>query len=151
MEDTKKAQIIALKNYFGTAEHYDNDLIADAVGCSESYAKKFGRDDAGEVVNVEAARRGGRVPTSRKRAVRERDEFACVRCAATSSEASLEVHHVIPAANGGGHDMENLAMLCKECHAAAHGAHGRGTSETVYESRDEFWNEWIVESPSDNA
>ena len=35
-----------------------------------------------------------------------------------------EVHHIIPLADGGTHDDDNLMSLCKTCHAKIHGSRG---------------------------
>lgn len=50
--------------------------------------------------------------------VRRRDGNRCVHCGAGSP---LEVHHVVPLAEGGGNEPENLVTLCRRCHRADHG------------------------------
>ena len=45
-------------------------------------------------------------------AVRARDG-GCVRC---GPRAGLEVHHVVPLADGGSNSADNLVTLCRECH-----------------------------------
>jgi 5-methylcytosine-specific restriction endonuclease McrA len=42
-----------------------------------------------------------------------RDGHRCTRC---GSPEGLEVHHVIAAADGGATTMENLIVLCGDCH-----------------------------------
>jgi hypothetical protein len=42
-----------------------------------------------------------------------RDKFACVKCL---SNTQLECDHIIPLAEGGGHDVSNLRTLCYVCH-----------------------------------
>lgn len=55
-----------------------------------------------------------------REAVIERDEEVCMMCGATPSYGDeLEVHHIIPRAEGGSHHPLNLITLCKHCH------HGR--------------------------
>jgi 5-methylcytosine-specific restriction endonuclease McrA len=42
------------------------------------------------------------------------------RCASTSSNASLEPHHKVPAKAGGSDTLENCEILCKDCHKHRH-------------------------------
>ena len=42
----------------------------------------------------------------------------CVNCFSTKN---LEIHHIVPLANGGNHIPSNTVMLCRECHIKAHG------------------------------
>ncbi|WP_442809954.1 HNH endonuclease [Streptomyces sp. NBC_01197] len=42
-----------------------------------------------------------------------RDGFKCQRC---GSRENLEVDHLISVAKGGGWEMDNLLVLCHECH-----------------------------------
>jgi len=45
--------------------------------------------------------------------VRESAAFSCCRC----PEIGVEVHHIVPAAQGGPDTFENAAPLCPNCHA----------------------------------
>jgi hypothetical protein len=47
--------------------------------------------------------------------VMKRDGFACVRCGASGPGIKLEVHHIIPFAQGGSDGLDNLQTLCFEC------------------------------------
>jgi|GEM_PF-5319265 len=84
-----------------------------------------------------------RAPPALKREVRERDDGECVVCRAEGTV----VHHVIPHGQGGRHTKENLAMLCDRHHEYAHGRGNKqadSSYDTVeYDSREEFWNDWI--------
>jgi len=54
-----------------------------------------------------------------RKEVLERDDHKCQSCGATRSESrdTLDVHHIIPIAAGGGvFDVENLVSLCQKCH-----------------------------------
>ena len=42
----------------------------------------------------------------------------CVNC---GSEEGIELHHVVPLANGGSNRPSNIVPLCYKCHLAAHG------------------------------
>lgn len=46
----------------------------------------------------------------------QRDNGKCQWCGKGSPEVRLEVHHVIPVAQGGSDAIENLITLCIECH-----------------------------------
>ena len=53
----------------------------------------------------------------RRRAL-DRDNWRCVRC---ESPLDLEVHHVVPLAEGGpALALDNLSTLCMSCHLDAH-------------------------------
>lgn len=43
------------------------------------------------------------------------------RCANCGSDKNIEIHHIVPLANGGNHIFTNMVALCKECHLKAHG------------------------------
>ncbi len=45
----------------------------------------------------------------------KRDEFTCRYCGRKTPDAVLEVDHVIPVAEGGGDEMDNLVTACWEC------------------------------------
>ena len=51
--------------------------------------------------------------TSQRAAVRRRDVL-CVKCGAS---ARLEVDHIVPVAQGGRAELENLRLLCGDCHS----------------------------------
>ena len=42
------------------------------------------------------------------------------RCSKCGKAGALEVHHVKPLEQGGTNDLQNLAILCRGCHIAAH-------------------------------
>lgn len=45
----------------------------------------------------------------------KRDEFTCVYCGAHPPQAVMEIDHVVPVAEGGGNDIDNLATACWDC------------------------------------
>lgn len=61
-----------------------------------------------------------------------RDKFTCQDCgtfhamineygmAVPIDDGQLEVHHIVPVAQGGGDEPENLVTLCKDCHKRRH-------------------------------
>ena len=53
-----------------------------------------------------------------RRAALDRDGWRCTRC---GSPAELEVHHVLPLAQGGAAlDLANVETVCRGCHLGAH-------------------------------
>jgi rubrerythrin len=50
---------------------------------------------------------------ARKEKVFERDNWRCRQC---SSVLQLQVDHIVNRSCGGTHDMENLQVLCANCH-----------------------------------
>lgn len=55
----------------------------------------------------------------RRTKVKKRDGESCSRCFSTSKE--LHVHHKVPLSRGGTNKIENLVLLCKDCHSEEHG------------------------------
>ncbi len=48
-----------------------------------------------------------------------RDAFQCTECG-QGNLSELEVHHLKPRINGGGHELGNLKTLCWGCHSKIH-------------------------------
>jgi 5-methylcytosine-specific restriction endonuclease McrA/transposase len=102
----------------------------------ESTRRKMSRSSAGENNSNwrggYSRRYGAEWATARRRAL-DRD-VVCRHCGHDGSEYRLEVHHVIPvrafldsddARLTDAHDLENLVVLCKQCHPKAdHGKLG---------------------------
>ena len=141
---TQREAVIAIRTGFEPAlqRRLRSDIVADVVGCNESYAAEF------ELVTTQpfpivlkkehvARREMNALTESMRETVKERDDYNCVRCA---EGAELEVHHIVPIAQGGVTNLSNLATLCENCHEAAHG--GSYGSTVTYESQDTFWD-WI--------
>ena len=53
-----------------------------------------------------------------KSAVLSRDNYTCQICGV--KQAKLEVHHIRLRSEGGSNRMDNLVVLCKDCHAKVH-------------------------------
>ena len=136
--ETKKAKIKELKRSFPYLRG-NQSFLARCVDSSYSYVNQFDFDGENFI--------NKKIPKHIKRRTREKDNYQCVRC---GSDNSLQIHHIIPLARGGAHELENLATLCKNCHRLAHKGRpnengeiwGMKYSQTVYESENEFWNDW---------
>jgi len=60
--------------------------------------------------------------TTQRRKTLRRDNFQCQICGdtLTSPHTKLQVHHIIPRAEGGTDELDNLVTLCDLCHAVCH-------------------------------
>ena len=143
---TQRETVIAIRTGFEPAlqRRLRSDIVAEVVGCNESYAAEF------ELVTTQpfpivlkkehvARREMNALTESMRETVKERDGYKCVRC---TEGIELEVHHIIPIAQGGATNLSNLATLCEDCHEAAHG--GSYGPTVTYEAQDAFWD-WIAE------
>lgn len=59
------------------------------------------------------------IPAARRREVMERDDHRC-RVPGCRASRNLDVHHLIPRALGGGHELWNLLVLCSGHHRLHH-------------------------------
>lgn len=122
----------------------DREMVADAVGCSASYARRFSYDDdrgAYEKEWSEYNQREKVSPGTRTKII-NRDGGVCLRCG-LEDETELEVHHIFPVNKGGTKDDSNLATLCLHCHSAAH-AGSKTSGRTAY--AEGCFTEWINET-----
>lgn len=93
--------------------------------------KTTGRPDLGVGVYVLQADRQSpehdrKIPDNIRREVLRRDGYKCQECGWShiewnpSDPRHLELHHVIPHAQGGGNTVDNLRTLCTVCHDKLH-------------------------------
>lgn len=59
------------------------------------------------------------VPLAIKQDIYKRD-INCVNCNCEFEEYKMQVHHINPVSNDGNDDLENLILLCKDCHTNVH-------------------------------
>ena len=71
-----------------------------------------------EVYGVEYQHGDGEGFYNVKSAVLSRDNYTCQICGV--KQAKLEVHHIRSRSEGGSNRMDNLVVLCKDCHAKVH-------------------------------
>ena len=107
------------------------DTDGTAVSPHNWAIRQYQSDSSAERVNRyrERAGKNGQSPSAylkHRDAVLERDRYACVYC---GSEKNLVIDHVIPIAQGGGHEIENLATACKSCNS---GKAGRTPAQAGY-------------------
>ncbi len=55
---------------------------------------------------------------AQRKAIYRRDRYSCALC---DSNRGLQIHHVMPRAQGGGNQPDNLITVCWRCHAVLHG------------------------------
>ena len=73
-----------------------------------------------------------------KLTVKRKAAFRCCRC----HEIGIDIHHIVPEAEGGPDDIDNAAPLCQNCHARF-GANPEKQKE-IRQMRD-FWYEVVEE------
>lgn len=60
------------------------------------------------------------IPKKIEKKVYQEANSQCAFCDENNVE-SLQVHHMLPKANGGGDEFENLILVCASCHTKIHG------------------------------
>lgn len=152
-EESKRDRIAILFAVFDRAT--DASRTADAVDCSVQHVRRFTYDsETGKTryKEWERKRKQNQVAEPQYDRIRERDGDKCVRCgtmedhddADEPGERTLLVHHIIPVANGGTGDDDNLALLCPPCHELVHDERGAGA--VIYDHPSEFWR-WADAGP----
>lgn len=128
--ETYEVQICRLHEY--CEQKIESELVAKAVGCSPSYARRFSYDDerGGFQKEWSKSNQNEKVSPGARTKIINRDGGSCLRCG-LENEAGLEVHHILPISQGGTNDDSNLATLCPHCHEAAHGG-SKTSGKTVY-------------------
>ena len=48
----------------------------------------------------------------------KRDDYKCVECGASNKETRLHIDHIVPVAQGGSDELDNLQTLCEDCNLA---------------------------------
>lgn len=137
--ETYEVQICWLHEYCG--QNIKAGLVAQAVGCSIQYARRFSYDDERGAFQKEWSKstQNEKVSPGARTKIIRRDGGACLRCG-LEDENELEVHHILPVNQGGKNDDSNLATLCSHCHKAAHGG-SKTSGETVYAKGD--FRKWV--------
>lgn len=108
-------------------------VVSEALDVEIETARRYRYIRGRGVIDTRAGRRE-HVPRRIRNKVEERDP-TCVRCGVGDD---LELHHIIPKKHGGVNKLENLAMLCEECHLEAHC--GRyGEVGLAYDDIEDFW------------
>lgn len=84
----------------------------------------------------------------RQRQVNERDHYSCSRCGVSGR---LHLHHIRALSQGGTNKLDNIALLCEDCHSAVHGGRkfsydGQNSTEpTTIEKKIALLNEAIAQ------
>lgn len=134
---SSEAQISILWQRHQVRVHYAE--IARAVGTTPQYVREVvgagSGGNIGQLIDSMEFLGSESVPDDIAEKVRARDNEQCSRCGSTTA---IEIHHIIP----GESTLENLALLCRDCHQEAHGEDFY-SSDLAYDSRDEFWSSWV--------
>jgi 5-methylcytosine-specific restriction endonuclease McrA len=72
------------------------------------------------------------VPAATREFVWERDNGQCQVC---GTSRDVECHHVVFRSHGGGHEPDNLTLLCAACHRLVHG----GRLRVIRRNNHTFW------------
>lgn len=123
------------------------ELVAKAIGCSLSYARRFSYTDERGAFQKDWSKsnQNAKVSPGARTKIINRDGNACLRCGIEAGD-DLEVHHILPISQGGTNDDENLATLCERCHEAAHSG-SKTTAKTAY--TEGKFQAWLRESDED--
>jgi hypothetical protein len=54
---------------------------------------------------------------TRRKCVYDRDRGRCRRCGTAVPLDKCHIHHIVRRAKGGGHSLDNLVVLCRDCHS----------------------------------
>lgn len=75
------------------------------------------------------------VPDEMRFKLREKEDYECAFCGVGNEThidetgRGLHAHHVIPKAADGDHQLENLVLVCEDCHHALQHTQSRGLSQ----------------------
>jgi 5-methylcytosine-specific restriction endonuclease McrA len=123
--DTMRSTVVVhcdareLNRVHGVASLDDGPLVSSEVArrlSCNGYAQMMIEAEDGRCVGI--GRRSRIIPKPLMWKVRERDRV-CV-CCGNDFLLPTEGHHVIPWAQGGGTDLENLVLVCLRCHRYLH-------------------------------
>lgn len=82
-------------------------------------------------------------PESLKVEIRKRANFQCCWCRRPSDSYTVQIHHIIPKADGGENTEENAAPLCPNCHDAYGGNPQK--RKQIRERRDDWFEKCDIE------
>ncbi|EMP03962.1 AAA family ATPase [Leptospira santarosai] len=72
------------------------------------------------------------IPRKIQKLAYQEADSKCAICS-ESDIATLEIHHIASRRMGGGHDLENLLLLCSNCHSKA--TYNQIPKETIYQAK----------------
>lgn len=144
--ETYEVQICRLHEY--CEQKIESGLVAEAVGCSPSYARRFSYDDerGGFQKEWSKSNQNEKVSPGARTKIINRDGGYCLRCG-LEDETKLEVHHILPVSQGGTNDDSNLATLCSHCHEAAHGGSKTSGKTTYAQGNFRAWTKETDRTP----
>lgn len=81
--------------------------------------------------------------TKRKSITKEKEillkEFGCCEVCGYDFKPTLQVHHIIPVSKGGSNDLENLSLLCPNCHSLIHSLMSDATTNSMDAEEMDKW------------
>lgn len=117
--EEKIESIERLRRFAGQDEEIDKaisligaSIKAARIAAERKAAKEAGSKTPAQKVRSELQSRYHKTLVQLGR----RDGFHCATC--LSSEADLQIDHVVPVSKGGVNNLDNLQLLCKKCNAA---------------------------------
>lgn len=76
--------------------------------------------------------------------IKNRDDFTCRLCFKKLQTVGMQVHHIVPVANGGTDDNSNLVLLCYECHTELHKAGWENYTKKLKDYTTKIENNYIT-------
>ena len=99
----------------GGEQHPVDEVVAERMECD---AQHIGQVDGPPGGAASAPRATQSIPPATRRLVMRRD--GCCVVPGCTNHRFVDVHHILPRSEGGGHDRENLAVLCTNHHDQLH-------------------------------
>ena len=136
-KETKKYVIISVDTTYG-----ENYSFNDVKNIANKNGIDYVNEGLGSVITkiLEMSKRQPRISINTEELI-EKSNRICQICKLTSKH--LEIDHITPLSQGGSNEIENLQVLCKDCHLE------KTTKENelgIYEIKDEmssFYNETV--------
>lgn len=123
----KAVEMYGEGNVYFPKPHYEKENQCPWCGKEvNNKRRRFCSDDCRKQFDNATVWNRGRDPYSLR--MLYRDNFTCQECGEFHAfinefgmiipidDGELEVHHIVPVAEGGGDEQQNLATLCKKCH-----------------------------------
>lgn len=121
-------------------EFYRNKRWCGNQMCKETIDYKVKNSNykkAQKKINNGTFRHG--VNSELREVIKNRDTFTCRLCFEKLDSYNLQVHHIIPVSNGGDDELNNLVLLCCECHTDLHKQGWENSVKKLKKYTDSFY------------